>query len=160
MPKIKLELGDIFELTTSKGFAYLQCVEIPLDIRNDVELIKVFYTLHPKRILDLTEIAIGNYFFNRFPLKAAKNRKIVSPIGNIALPENFTIPLCYRTENVAGDVWQIVDAKTLRRENINELTEDQKKLSPWGGMNDTLIIELLEKGWNLENWKLGNMFNE
>ena len=149
MPKIKLELGDIFELITSKGFAYSQCVEIPLGIRNDVELIKVLYTLHPKRILDLTEIASGNYFFNRFPLKVAKNRKIVSPIGNIALSENF-----------AGDGWQIVDAKTLRRENINELTEDQKKLSPWGGMNDTLIIELLEKGWNLENLKLGNMFNE
>ncbi len=70
------------------------------------------------------------------------------------------LPLFYRTENPFGDGWQIVNSKTLQRETFNELSDDQKKMSPWGMMNDTLIIELLERDWKLENWGTGNMFCE
>lgn len=161
MKSKKIELGDIFELQTEKGEKiYFQCIEIPTDTRNEVELIKIFYDLWAEPPVDLNSIIRGDYFFTRFPLKAALRRKIVTKIGNYTLSENFEVPEYYRTTNFTEDAWQIVDAKTLKRETVVELSEEQKKLSPWGGMNDTLIIELLERGWKLENWTLHNMFLE
>ena len=155
----KAEIGDIFELQTKNGNKiYFQCVEIPENPKNEVELIKVFYDLYSETPSEIISIAQGKYFFNRFPLKTALRRKIISKIGSSKLPENFEIPKYYRTTNLTNDAWQIIDAKTWKRETIIDLTEEQKKLSPWGGMNDTLIVELLERGWNLENWTLDNMF--
>lgn len=153
----KIELGDIFEMLTSNGKKiYLQCVELPVDIKNDVEMVKIFYNLYDERPSDLSSIVEGDYFFNRFVVKAANRKKIIEKIGNVVLPENFETPKYYRTTNLADDAWQIVDAKTLKRETVTDLSEEQKKLSPWGMMNDTLIIELLERGWKLENWTLDN----
>jgi hypothetical protein len=159
MDKKKVELGDVFEMRTQKGnIIYIQCVEIPKDIRNEVELIKVFYDLHQSRPSEINSITDGGFFYNRFPLKAALRKKIVEKIGNSELPNDFESPLYYRTENVFGQGWQIVNAKTLFRDTLSILSDEQKKLSPWGSMNDTLIIELLESGWTLENWTLENRF--
>lgn len=156
-----IKLGDIFELQTKKGNKiYLQCVELPIDTKNEVELVKIFYNLYNERPTDLNIIVKGDYFFNRFVLKAAYRKKIIDKIGNVALTENFEVPKYYRTTNFTDDAWQIIDAKTLKRETVIDLSDEQKKLSPWSMMNDTLIIELLERGWTLENWELDNMFIE
>ncbi len=156
-----IELGDLFELETDKGNRiYFQCVQMPTDVRNEVELVKVFYNLYSKTPSDLCSVVEGDFFFNRFPLKTATRKKIIRKIGNCPLPDNFEAPLYYRTENPFGEGWQIINAENLKRETIQELSEKQKKLSPWGSMNDTMIIELLEKGWNLENWTLHNRFPE
>ena len=154
----KIELGDIFELENNDYTIYFQCVENPIDTRNEIELIKVFYGLYRDKILDLEIFkSLDDFFFIRFPLKAALKRKIIKKVGSTSL-ENFEVPKYYRTTNFTGDAWQIVDAKTLKRETVIELSEEQKRLSPWGMMNDTLIIELLEKGWKLETWTLDNMW--
>jgi len=153
MEKNKIELGDVFEIKTESGNKiYIQCVEIPEDVVNEIELLKIFYDLHQVRPDDISSIINGGFFYNRFALKAAVKKKIVTKVGNIQLPNDFESPLYYRTENDFGEGWQIVNAKTWYRETVLTLSDDQKKLSPWGSMNDTLIIELLENGWKLENW--------
>lgn len=155
----KVELGDIFELTTEKGNKiYFQCVEVPFDTKNEVELIKVFYNLWSDTPTELKSIIKSDYFLNRFPLKSAMRKKIVTKIGNYAIPEYFEVPRYYRTINFTGDAWQIVDSKTLKRETVSKLSEEHRKLSPWGMMNDTLIIELLEQGWKLETWTFDDMY--
>jgi hypothetical protein len=155
----KIEVGDVFELNTKNGNKiYFQCVQIPVDTKNEVELIKVFYYLYSETPTDVTLITHDEYFFNRFPLKSALRKKIVTKIGNSKLSQDFETPKYYRTTNFTNDAWQIIDAKTWKRKTVIELSEEQKKLSPWGGLNDTLIIELLERGWKLENWTLDNMF--
>lgn len=157
----KVNIGDVFELESSNGNKiHFQCVDIPKDTRNEVELIKVFFKLHKKTPDDLSTIIKEDYFFIRFPLKAALKKNIIKLIGYYPLPETFVAPLFYRTINFSGTAWQIINSKTLKRETVEVLSKEQKKLSPYGGMNDTLIIELLEKGWNLENWTLKNMFSE
>ncbi|MGK6353485.1 hypothetical protein [Parapedobacter sp. DT-150] len=156
--KRKIELGDVFELETKKGMkAYFQCAEIPRDDRY-LELIKIFYDLYPKRPGKIDVIVNRPFFFNEFPLKAALRRKIAEKIGNQPLPAGFKPPRYFRTENTFGPGWQIVDSETCQRQTVIELSEEHKKLSPWGSMNDTLILELLEKGWTLENWTLTNRF--
>lgn len=159
MKKQKIELGDLFEMLTPKGGKiYIQCVELPIDSNNDVELVKIFYNILTNRPNNVNSILESNFFFNRFPIKAAIRKKVIEKVGNISLPKDFKAPEYFRTENSFGDGWQIVNAKNLKRETTLILSEEQKKLSPWGMMNDTLIIELLEKGWTVENWTLNNMF--
>ena len=155
MAKKKLDLGDIFELKTNKGNAYIQCVEIPNN-NSRSELIKVFYQLHDEELKELNSIINDDYFYTRFPVRIAAFRKIITKIGNVNLPENFKSPEYYRDTNAFGTGWQIVNEKTYFRTNVDELSTEQLKLSPWGGMNDTLIKELLEKGWRLEHWNNEN----
>jgi hypothetical protein len=55
---------------------------------------------------------------------------------------------------VRGEIlgWHIVNAETLYHELVKELTDEQKLLSPWGCWNDTLLIEMLDEGFSLQNW--------
>lgn len=153
----KIELGDVFQMPTSKGICFLQCVEIPQT--DDVELIKVFYKIYNDIPEKITTITKGDYFFIRFPLSASLRKKIVKLVGNVELQKDLILPLYYRTLNPFGEGWQIVNSKTLNRETVLILTEEQKQLSPWGGMNDTLIKELLDKGWRLKNWSSENFYD-
>ncbi len=148
----KLELGDIFELETKKGLAYLQYVKEPKD-QNEIEKVRIFYDLHNKRPSQLKDTICGEFFFLSFILKSAFKEGIVKKIGNISIPNDLTFPSFMRTEHLfKDDWWQIVNVKTWERESIENLTDEQKKLSPWGTWNDTLLIENLENGWRLENW--------
>lgn len=56
------------------------------------------------------------------------------------------------TEN-GHEGWYIVDTATWKRTKVKELTPEQQSLSPWGIWNDTLLVERIEKGWSLDNWK-------
>jgi hypothetical protein len=154
MARKKIELGDIFELKTSKGYIYLQCVRIPIDKRQDVELIRVYYNVHSTQTNDISLIQKSSFFYVGFALQAAYNRKIVEKIGNVLLEADFKPPRYFRTTNPFGEGWQIIDSVNWHRETTRKLTNEQQKLSPWGVWNDTLIIEQLHEGWTLENWKI------
>ncbi|UOY05999.1 hypothetical protein L0P88_18940 [Muricauda sp. SCSIO 64092] len=150
--KKKIELGDLFELETSKGKAYLQFVKYPKDT-SEVEKIKVFYSLFQEEPKSIEKMVVSeDYFYLDFPLKAAHKKNIVSFVGNVALDKEFSCPKYYRTENPFGEGWHIVNSETWERESVETLTEEQKKLSPWGVWNDTLLIEKLENNWRLYNW--------
>ena len=156
----KIILGDLFELQAVHGKAYIQCVDIPNN-NNDVELIKVFYTIYKEGVTDINLTTEEDFFFIRFPLRVAYRKNIVKKIGNVPLPNTFELPKYLRRFHSFGHEplgWHIIDTKTEQIKLVKHLTDDQKKLSPWGGMNDTLIIELLEKGWRLEKWTSDNMF--
>lgn len=156
MARKKIELGDIFQLESDKGYIYLQCVRIPEDKRQEVELIRVYYDVQPTQTTDLSLIQKSSYFYVNFVLQAAYNRNIVEKTGNASLESDFTPPRYFRTENPFEEGWQIVDSVTMHRQSFNNLTEEQKKLSPWGSWNDTLIKERLNGGWTLENWEIEN----
>ncbi|MFI1742834.1 hypothetical protein [Thalassobellus sediminis] len=154
MARKKIELGDIFELKTGKGYVYLQCVRIPVDKRQDVELIRVYYKIHPTQMIDISFIQKSSFFYLSFVLQAAYNRKIVQKVGNSTLEPDFKTPRYFKTENPFGEGWHIIDSENWHRETIEKLTAEQRKLSPWGVWNDTLIIERLDEGWTLEKWKI------
>ena len=153
MTRKKVELGDIFELKTDKGYIYLQCVNIP-ENRTEVELIRVYYDIHLTKKNDFTRIQKSSYFYIGFVLQAALNKTIIKKAGNVPIEAGFELPRYYRTENFFGEGWQIVDSKTLQRQTFKNLSNEQKMLSPWGIWNDTLIKEKMDKGWRLENWNI------
>ena len=154
MGRRKIEIGDIFELPTNKGYVYLQCVQIPEDRRQELELIRIYYHVHPHSVADVSFIQESEFFYLRFVLQAAYNRKIVDKVGNISLEPEFRIPRYFRTENAFGEGWHIIDTLSRQRETIIELSEEHRKISPWGTWNDTLLIDRLDKGWTLENWEI------
>lgn len=149
----RIRLGDVFELETTKGKAYVQFVHDNKDVSELIRILPGLFSECP----DLESIVSKKEeFFVHFPLKAAFKKGIVRFVGSFELPDGLKLPQKMRTEVVDnnGDLigWHIVDYSSWQRESISDLTEDQKALSPWGIWNDTLLADRLASGWSLENW--------
>ncbi len=147
-----MKLGDIFEIDTPKGKAYLHYIH-----KDSVtgELIRVLQGLYPERPANFDKLAASEErYIVSFPLSAAAKKKIVKSVSYYPVSK-FRKPKLMRTEhNIRGEFlgWHLVDTETWHRQLIKTLSPEQKKLSPWGVWNDTLLIERLTNGWDLENW--------
>ena len=150
MPKIII--GDIFEINTPKGKAYLHYIHEEPKIKR--QLTRVLQGLYLERP-NLDELAgRKEQYMIFFPMTAAYNRKIIDRIGHFAA-DIFSKPKYMRSEhNVRGENlgWHIIDTDTWKMELVKKLTPNQKQLSDWASWNDTLLIERLISGWSLENW--------
>lgn len=148
----RIKLGDIFEVETPKGKAYLHYA-----YRDTVtgELIRVLPGLYSERPANFNELAASKErYVVSFPLTAANKQKIVEQVGFHPV-DNFVKPKFMRTEhNVRGEFlgWHIVDTSNWQRQLVKNLTSEQKRLSPWGIWNDTLLVENLVNDWSLEKW--------
>ncbi len=153
LPKIRF--GDVFEIQTTKGVAYFQCVkETPA---NEVETIRVLpgvygvtETLDIEKLVEKKEL-----YFIQFVLKYAVKKKCVKPVGNYKVPEQVIVPRYYRDTHIVRGVfvcWHIVDSETLKRRSVEKLSEEEKMLSEWGVWNDTLLAERIAEGWTLDKW--------
>jgi len=148
----RIKLGDIFEIKTSKGNAYLHFFYKDPEIG---DLIRVLPRLYKKRPIDFNGLASEQEeFMIFFPLSFANKKKIVELVGHYPINE-FKKPEFLRTEYyIRGEFlgWHIINTNTWKRQLVKTLTVEQKKLSPWGVWNDTLLIENLVNGWKLEDW--------
>lgn len=148
----RIKVGDIFEVVTSSGKAYLHYIH-----KDSVtgELVRVLKGLYSERPTTFEKLAASEErYFISFPLSAATKRKIVEPVGYFPAT-SFSKPKLMRTEhNVRGEFlgWYLVDTETWQRQLVRTLTPEQKKLSPWGIWNDVLLIENLVNDWSLEKW--------
>lgn len=150
---ISVKLGDIFEIATSKGKAYFQCVHSD---KLEGELIKVFNHIFEARPKEIEEILkVEDYYYVGFPLKYALKQKIVEHVGIVPIPKGFKKPRYTRSKHmIRGEFkgWHITDSETEKMVLVQELTEEQRQLSPSGIVNDTYLIERLEEGWTLDKW--------
>lgn len=148
----RIKIGDIFELETSKGKCYLHYIYKDKLMGH---LIRVLDGLHKNIPNDFSNIVNRpERYFTFFPLSAAVSQQIVKQVGNIPLV--YEKPKFMRSKHIVRDDfigWHIVNTDTLHRELVKELNEAQLKLSPFGISNDTIIVERMEQGWTLENWK-------
>lgn len=148
----RIKVGDIFEINTPKGKAYLHYI---YKDKETGDLIRVLTGLYSERPASFDKLAGSkeNYMVF-FPLSAAAKQKIVEQVGHYPA-DNFAKPRYMRTEHIVrGEFlgWHIIDTETWERQLIKTLTPEQKKLSPWGIWNDTLLIENLVDDWSLEKW--------
>ena len=151
----KGQVGDVFEIETSKGKGYFQYVY--LNSSDDIELIRVFPGLYAEAPQNMEELVLQKEaFFVQFPVRAAYRRKIVRLMGHYEIPLKLELPPPkMRTPHVVRGkfiCWHIVDYKTLQRVSVKNLSEEQKKFSPWEIWNDTLLIEKMMEGWTPEKW--------
>lgn len=148
----KIKEGDVFEITTSKGKAYLHYIYKDKEMTELVRVLPGLYASAPENLDQLIESK--EMFMVSFQIAAAYKRHLVEKVGHYPAT-NFPKPQYMRTEFIVGRErkgWHIVNVDTLQRQSVQKLTEEQKKLSPWGIWNDTLLIENLENDWNLDKW--------
>lgn len=150
MPRVNP--GDIFEITTPIGNAYLHFI---YHDKLNGALLRVLTGLYAELPADINKIAAEKErYLIFFPVSVALHRKIVRKVGFYPL-EGFQKPKYMRTKhNIGGEFlgWHIVDTDSLYRTLVKDLTDEQKALSLWGIWNDTLLIEKLVEGWSLEEW--------
>ena len=149
---MKITPGDIFKIPTKKGFGFLQFIE---KSNNGLHYVRVLDHLSMDGIIIQDAVDKLERWSIEFPLSVANHRKIVEFIGSFEIPKKYKVAKLARTKHsVRGEFlgWHIVNRKTLKRKLKKKLSKKEKKLSPHGIFNDTLIIEYLENDWKLSEW--------
>lgn len=144
--------GDVFEITTPKGFAYLQQV-----LRDPLmgDLVRVLPGIYESRPLGLNIVTDRKeLFFTFFPVGAALARKIVRKIGASPLPVGLQSMPPMRNaggRTPEGKVlnWRLLEGNEERL--VEKLTEEQKDWSIRAIWNDTLLVERIIEGWMPRN---------
>lgn len=147
----RVKIGDIFEIETTRGLAYAQCI---LKDKNWGELIRIiegFYPARPESFRNL--VNDEDKFVTFFPLQAAINQKIFQVVANEGIPEGAEDFSRYRKAGFRdreGKVkdWWIYDGK--RKGNVFKLSPGEAKLPILQVINDTLLIERIEEDWTPE----------
>lgn len=149
---MKLNKGDTFRIKTKIGFGFLQYVDTD-DM--GIEFVRVLEPIKENGKISQSEIDQLERWSIGFPLKAANRKKIIEKVGSFEIPSSYVNSEYARSEHsVRGEFlgWHIVHKSSLKREFKKSLNDKDLMLSPYGIMNDTLIIERLEGNWRLENW--------
>lgn len=149
----RVKLGDIVEIETSKGYAYVQYTH---RIPPYGYLIRVFNGSYDEELQELELLLKKELQFSIFfPLQSALNKNIFTVVGNIEIREELKeIPLfrmmgSYDLKTKKAHWWGFWQGgEDFGR--TKTLTEEQKKLDRLGTCNDTLLISRIEKGWTAD----------
>ncbi|WP_299244102.1 hypothetical protein [uncultured Aquimarina sp.] len=145
-----MKLGDIIEIEYEGKLVYLQYVK-GAKSKTRLERMRVFFEIYDERPRNIETIIKDDFFFLDFPYRHGIKENGIILIGNVPLPKDFVFPQYFRSINPFGKGWRIINDGG-GQEVVEELTEEQKKLSPWGMWTIPLIFENIENGWRLENW--------
>ena len=147
----RVKVGDVIEIPTERGFAYAQYV-----LRKEQwgALLRILPRFFEERPPDLCELVKEKEkFVTFFPLQAAVNREIFDVIENCDIPQSAKqFPLFRAAGSIDrnGKVldWWLWDGE--REWRIGKLTADQMKLPMRHVVNDTQLIDDIEKEWTPE----------
>ena len=155
----KLRIGDICEIRTPAGLAYVQFTH---DMRESGELVRVLPGLHELRLNDFAALAKREeLYFMFYTLRyalPAKQVEIVSqqPVPDWARPYPM-MRLDWGTDRTGRRTWKIADASTRwtiaehqRIPVVTELTPEQKKLSTFSICPHPFVVKRLAQGWTPE----------
>ena len=150
-----IQLGDVFELETPKGLAYLQYAYYDPQMG---ELIRVAPGTYGTRPANLATVIAGcEIFYTFFPLATALKQKIIRRISNYEIPVHVARPPVLRSPGRVNmtskriENWWLWDG--VRSWPVNELTEEQKKLSVKAIWNDTLLVDRIVNGWRPSDYE-------
>lgn len=147
------KIGDILEIETPKGFAYMQYTHKHFKYGT---LIRVLPGIFKEHLSDFSRLVNEEErFLVFFPVGAAANREIVSIVGHEEIPAHL---LEFPLMRMAGGAtregkilnWWLFDG--VREWRIDALKPEHHKLSIVEGWNDTLIIERITSGWTPDKY--------
>ncbi|HEY0158983.1 MAG TPA: hypothetical protein VGF28_16985 [Thermoanaerobaculia bacterium] len=152
---ITIELGDVFEIETPRGFAYLQYIYNDKTMGVLIRVLPGIYTARPE---DINELASEpEVFFTFFPVAHALRKKIVRRVGAAAIPSRVARPPLLRSPGRINPLTRAIENWWLWDGNqswcVDRLDDEQKQLSVKAIWNDTLLIERIVAGWRpAEGW--------
>ncbi len=149
--KIKIKLGDVFEIKCKKGLAYAQYT-----LRNSEmgALIRVLPGFHEARPISFTTVlAQPERFVTFFPLQVAIDQGIFEVVASEPVPAHAQKLPLFRArghidrEGFVHD-WRLWDGdKSIR---VGKLAPEHRKLPIKEIWNDTLLIDRIEEEWTPE----------
>ena len=152
----KIAKGDMFSLSLTNGIGFIQCVKETQP--KESEIVRIIPGVYDKESdLDISQIAMQKeLFFSQLPLKYALRKKMIHFVGNFSVPKDSEAPKYYRDMHVIRTEflgWHIVDSETLHHRLVEKLSEEEKKLSPWGMTSIPDIVEHIENNWTPLDWE-------
>lgn len=140
--------GDIIEVSTAKGLAYVQYTH---QHPTHGGLIRVFDAVFESRPSGFAEIVKGPVRFSTFfPVRAAVHRGIFKVVGHeVIAPQNAAFPIFRigiedpKSKKVA--LWWFWDGE--REWAVGQITSEQRKMPLRAVWNATMLIERIETGW-------------
>lgn len=149
------EIGSVYAIKTKIGYGLFQVVQ---KSEEGIDVVRVLKSVienienFSPELLQETE-----RYFIKFTVRAALNKKLIVYIGNYNVPSTVKAPKKYRMldfvphRNIRN--WYIVDAKTNEMKLVSSINKKFLSLSCDAVWNDTLLIECIQDGWTLEEWK-------
>jgi hypothetical protein len=151
---MKTKLGDVFEIQTSIGLAYVQYTH---DEGSYGELIRVFDEVHSKRPHEFSQMVRGRVRFSTFfPVSAALRQKLVKRVSNEAISaENREFP--WFRYGIPHPASRKVEKWFLWRGGdeyvpIENFTDEHRRLSVLGCWNFAMLVERLQEDWQPQDF--------
>jgi len=151
----KAQIGDILEIPTKKGLAYVQFShyhEPPPHYRAIIRVLPGFFSERPAQFQALADQK--ELYYTLFPVQGAVNRNIFSIVGHAEVPRHAKKFPLFRAGNSdprtgkVGQWWLWDGTKSWK---IDALTDEQLDLSIKSGWNDLFLIDRIEEGWTPRN---------
>jgi len=155
MKRLNSEIGSVYAINTSQGYAVFQCVaksEKRIDI---VRVMSPFLA----RLEDFepTILLMSEVYFVKIMVKLAHEKGLIEYIGKFNVPDDVRVPNKFRSLDYnpykGWRRWYEVDENMNSRKLITAVDDRFLSLSSYGIWNVALLRERLENGWRLQDWK-------
>ena len=155
MPKTKAAIGDILEINTGSGLAYIQYTHQHPDMG---ALVRILPGLYPSRPGDFVELAQQReLYFTFYPLRYALPKRETQVVSHQPVPEWAKSYPMMRHSNGGSSGWMILPADTpLTLEDLEKapkyplLTPELAKLSILEICPHLALVQQLAQGWTPE----------
>ncbi len=149
----KAKIGDILEIPTKKGLAYVQYShehkEPSPRMGSLIRVLPGFFSDRPKEfqaIADQQEL-----YYTLFPVRAAVHRGIFQVARHAAIPEHAKAFPLFRNGQINQETGKYYDNWWLwngeKSWYVGQITDQQLDLSFRTAWNDIALIERIEQGW-------------
>lgn len=161
MTRSRPQIGDILEVETPVGFAYLQYTHEEPSMGSLVRILPGLYQSRPKDVSDL--VRKEEVYFTFYTLKDSLRKRYIRIISNETVPEKAKAYPKMRVSNgqdSSGKAlsWSVVRADTpftldeLRKApRYTQLTTDLARLSVHAIWPHPLLVKRLAQGWTPED---------
>jgi hypothetical protein len=149
----RLKIGDVFAIPTKIGFGFFQVTPHRNDFCGPLIRVIDFVAANLPQNIEAVASMPERFYCYAFVSHMA-NKKITEKLGNAVIPPWVTAypPLIgegYLLPNGGQQRWTIIEnGKFIGR--VDSLTDEQKKMSMDGVVNDKMLIGQIETNWRPE----------
>ncbi len=147
----RLKIGDVYEIRTPKGFAYMQLTHMHREPPVLGDLVRVMPGFYSERPSDLESIIQNEERFRTFiPINATIKIGLAEFVRTIPVPESKRpFPHFRLRADILGEraSWWIWDGEKDSKVG-RTLTEEQRQLPICSTWNGVLLVERIVSGWS------------